>query len=83
MLIMILFLNELNNKINSIQENEGQEKKPTEEFKKINLDMEEKLYYMIKNYNFEKIRAFLSGRLLYQQEQVDSSRMEFPPHPQR
>jgi hypothetical protein len=59
-----------NNKIinNNNIINENEEKKG--EYKIINVGMEDKLYYMIKNYNFDKIRLFLSKRLLKQQEQL-------------
>ena len=63
-------MDNINSKINSIQEKEGEEQKPVEEYKKLFLGMEDKLFYMIKNYNFDKIRIFLSRRLLYQQEQL-------------
>ena len=63
-------MDNINSKINSIQENGGEEEKPVEEYKRLYLGMEDKLYYMIKNYNFDKIRIFLSRRLLYQQEQL-------------
>ena len=32
--------------------------------------MDDRLYYMIKNYNFDKIRVFLSKRLQFQQDQL-------------
>ena len=54
---------------NQIIENE-EEKKPEPEFKELSVDMDDKLYYMIKNYNFDKIRLFLAKRLQYQQDQL-------------
>ena len=63
-------IDNINSKINSIQEKEGEEPKPVEEYKKLYLGTEDKLYYMIKNYNFDKIRNFLPRRLIYQQEQL-------------
>ena len=51
------------------KENQKEEKKE-EEFKKLSLDMDDRLYYMIKNYNFDKIRVFLSKRLQFQQDQL-------------
>ena len=58
-------LKQPNNKINESSSNIEAGEKPVEQFKKINLGMEEKLYYMIKNYNFDKIRIFLSKRLSF------------------
>jgi hypothetical protein len=66
-------INELGSKINSIQNNNEAGEKPVEQFKKINLGMEEKLYYMIKNYNFDKIRTFLPNRFSFQQKQLKES----------
>ncbi len=48
--------------------NDDEDKK--KEYTIINAGMEDKLYYMIKDYNFDKIRLFLSKRLLKQQEQL-------------
>ena len=61
-------LKQPNNKINESSSNIEAGEKPVEQFKKINLGMEEKLYYMIKNYNFDKIRIFLSKRLSFRNE---------------
>lgn len=58
------------NEINSIQNKGEGEENPPEEFKKLSLGMDEKLYYMMKDYNFDKIRIFLSKRLFYQQEML-------------
>ena len=66
-------IEEVSSKINSIQNNNEEEKKPQEQFKKLNLGMEDKLYYMIKNYNFDKIRQFLSKRFNYQKEQLKNT----------
>ena len=62
----------LPNNENSIQETKEEKKK--DEFKNINLDMSDKFYYMIKNYNFNKVRNFLSKRFRYQQERLQSSK---------
>ena len=64
---LITNIEENKNKIIN-KENQKEEKK--EEFKKLSLDMDDRLYYMIKNYNFDKIRVFLSKRLQFQQDQL-------------
>ena len=66
-------IEDTDNKINIIQENKEEEKKQ-EQYKKIFLDMDDKFYYMIKNFNFNKIRIFLSRRLKYQQEQIEAGK---------
>ena len=58
---------------NSIQDTK-EEKRPKDEFKNINLDMSDKLYYMIKNYNFNKIRIFLGKRLKFQQDRLQAGK---------
>ena len=58
---------------NSIQETK-EVKKPKDEYKSINLDMSDKFYYMIKNYNFNKIRIFLGKRLKFQQDRLKSGK---------
>ena len=55
---------------NKIINKENQKEEKKEEFKKLSLDMDDRLYYMIKNYNFDKIRVFLSKRLQFQQDQL-------------
>ena len=42
----------------------------------INLTYEDKLYHMIKSYNFDKLRKFLSRRLLYQEDLIKSMKSE-------
>ena len=61
------------NKENSIQETKEVEK-PKDEFKSINLDMTDKFYYMIKNFNFNKIRIFLGKRLKFQQDRLQAGK---------
>lgn len=63
-------INEINNKLNPIEAKENELKKKEGEYKKIIVGMEDKLYYMIKNYNFDKIRIFLSKRLMQQQDRL-------------
>ena len=46
------------------------EKKEKEEIVTILLSHEDKLYQMIKGFNFDKLRMFLSRRLLYQEELI-------------
>ena len=67
---------EVANKINSINQNENkinEELKPQEQFKKVIVGMEDKFYYMIKNYNFDKLRIFLSRRLYNQTKHLNSA----------
>ena len=42
----------------------------------INLSHEDKLFHMIKSYNFDKLRKFLSRRLLYQEDLIKSIKNE-------
>ena len=65
----------VNNEIAKIK-NKGEnkekikEKKEKEEIVTILLSHEDKLYQMIKGFNFDKLRMFLSRRLLYQEELI-------------
>ena len=69
-------INDKDSKSNIIKESDKKEdeKKPEDEYKTIFLDMDDKFYYMIKNFNFNKIRIFLSKRLKYQQEHLMSGK---------
>ena len=70
-------MEEMANKINTTQEKDNvinEEKKPEEQFKKVIVGMEDKFYYMIKNYNFDKIGIFLSRRLSHQTKLFDEGK---------
>jgi hypothetical protein len=70
-------MEEIANKINTTQEKDNvinEEKKPEEQFKKVIVGMEDKFYYMIKNYNFDKIGIFLSRRLSHQTKLFDEGK---------
>ena len=68
----------VNNDIAKIKIKDEKEKKliNKENLITINLNYDDKLYHMIKTYNFDKLRKFLSRRLLYQEDLIKSMKSE-------
>ena len=66
----------VNNDIAKIKADKDKKVIIKDNFATINLSYDDKLFHMIKSYNFDKLRKFLSRRLLYQEDLIKSMKSE-------
>ena len=68
----------VNNDIAKIKVKDDKDKKVIikDNIATINLSYEDKLFHMIKSFNFDKLRKFLSRRLLYQEDLIKSMKSD-------